>query len=254
MTAWKKISAWTKGLTVAVLAVAALYVLLIAGMTVFVRNGAQHHVDRPAAKQDCELDRTRLFEGLKSAADRDDPACFVQILRHSGLSSHPAQALEISAYLAKQLSAQEDVPLVFQDHYVRLEALNFVVPDALAGDISFDTTRAHAYVREQTDSDNTAIRNRALVVLSYYRSDDDVRVFRKHAVAQSDEEVFYSVRALAEHCSPKAKEALKWALSQERVERYLQKYHGKETLTSLIAQRCPLDSSEERSKGVGVKR
>lgn len=235
-----KVWLWTKRLIIVVVAVQAVGFLLILGMTVFSRYGAEHRVDEPTKEPNCEQYGTRLLDNLKSAVDRGDSECFIRILHKSHLANR-GYDLDISAYLAEQLSNPKSVPSLFRDDYVRLEALNIIVPWALAGDLSFDTRGAHTYLREQTESKNAEVRKLALVVLSYYRDDADVETFRKHALAQSDSEVSISVHALAELCSPKAKEALRWALSQDRVKMYLRKYHDKETLTALIARKCPLN-------------
>lgn len=234
---------WIRWLIVGLVGLPALVVVLIFGMTVFSWYGADHRVSKPNEQRNCEPYGTDWLQNLKGTVDRGDSECFVHVLRKSNFSSNRGQQAEISAYLAKQLSDRQVAPPLFQDPYVRLEALNIIVPDALGGDVSFDVATAHTYIRQQVDSRNSEIRKQALVVLSYYRDDADVEIFRNHALAQSDAEVFYSVRALAEHCSPKARGALRFVLSQERVKIYLRKYHDKETLTSLIAQRCPLNKT-----------
>lgn len=242
MAIWVKIELWAKRVIVVAATIAAVSFLLVLAMTIFSWYGAEPRVDIATVETKCEQHRTGgLLENLKSTVEGHDSACFLRVLREvEGSSIDRGMRASVDAYLAQQLSEPNGRPSLFKNDYVRLVALNIIIPAALRGDVSFNVKDAQTYLRKKSEDKNTEVRNQALVVLSYYRDDTDTAIFRKHAVAESDNDVSHSMWALAENCSPKAKEALAWALSQERVKRYMQKYRGKERITEYTTQRCPV--------------
>lgn len=241
MAIWVKFELWAKRVIVVAATIAAVSFLLVFAMTVFSWYGAEPRVERITVETNCEQYRTfGLLENIKSTVDRGDSECFLRALREVYLSADSGLIASINVYLAKQLSVHNGMPTIFRNDSVRLQALDMVIPIALIGGVTFNAKGEQAYIREQSESKNTAVRNQALILLAYYRDDTDIEIFRKYAVADSDETVFHSIWGLVENCSSKAKESLKWALSQERVKRYMHKYREKEPITEWITKRCPV--------------
>jgi hypothetical protein len=84
-----------------------------------------------------------------------------------------------------------------------------------------------------------ATRPIAIALLSMRRSDDDLDVFVSGVDSGDDAVLAYSLFALADNCSSRAKGLLKHALQSTSVQRYLKKYADKESVTSTIRGACP---------------
>lgn len=79
----------------------------------------------------------------------------------------------------------------------------------------------------------------AIIVLGYYKDDEDIPIFHAGATSNVDEDIIFSIESLINNCSPKAREALAEALNLPNVKKYLDKNRREEKLTNAIKSRCP---------------
>jgi hypothetical protein len=79
----------------------------------------------------------------------------------------------------------------------------------------------------------------AIGLLSTRRSDDDLDVFSAGTESGDEGALAYSMFALADNCSARARGMLRDKLRSPSVQRYLRKYADKEAITRTVKVRCP---------------
>ena len=94
---------------------------------------------------------------------------------------------------------------------------------------------------------NSVNKDWAIIVLGYYKDDEDIPVFHAGMKSSVDEEVVFSIESLINNCSPKAREALVGALNLPNVKKYLDKNQPEGILNNAIKARCPINVNTMRS-------
>jgi hypothetical protein len=98
------------------------------------------------------------------------------------------------------------------------------------------------FVRSVLYNGEIESRITATRIISILRSDVDILQIRTNATLSDEGLLFFSMNALIRNCSPTAKAALRELLTTNEVKNYLSKYAGREAITSMIREDCPLNA------------
>jgi hypothetical protein len=177
------------------------------------------------------------LESLKFFIGSNNEACFLEVLERAHFSSLEEKQ-DLSAWL-RQSVLDTQVQQELSD-YARLKVLNFVIPVELWQRHDVDHESDRFFLGEKVNSNNVAEQAMALTVLGYFRDDRDIRVLRAAAHSEYEEIMVSAIVALADNCSPAAREALRDVLKRENVQEYLEIGRGKQSINELINNTCPL--------------
>ena len=183
-----------------------------------------------------------LSKRLESTLSLAEPNCFLAVVEDIHFSRNRTEVFKATSLLAKRLDNyyRGHTDGVLHEPYTRLSALNVITNRVLTNQLKFDRKLIRTDVMELLSTDTPEVRSMALTILGYFSDDADISIFLQHIKSGSEEEIFHAITALAHHCSPKAKTALREGMKYQSVRKYLEKYKEKESITSLLSRECPI--------------
>ena len=95
------------------------------------------------------------------------------------------------------------------------------------------------YIRAEAGREGARTRARAFALLYNIVTDEDVPLIVEGFDSGDETIIAMGIFSLANRCTPIAVKALRGALEKQTVIDYLEKYKGKETLTSTMRRECP---------------
>lgn len=176
-----------------------------------------------------DMQGTKIYERLQSEWIKEDRECFLRDMERLYEYKDVSVGMETITQL---LEAQAGL---FSDDTAKLEALNYLVPLVLMGNgKKFDVQKYRYYLYDIIQSDDSVKRAKAVMIMGYYRNDADISIFENIVMNSDDSNLIAGIVALANNCSPKAKEALSRVRGSKNVISYRERYGDKEAVTKLI--------------------
>jgi hypothetical protein len=180
---------------------------------------------------------TSLYSELETLWSKGDKECFLRAITE--LADRRDKEAGVAAI--NKILSDNNSPLA-QDNQVKVELLNYFVPKVLRGHEGSDVFIYRPYLIELAQTGkNTSLRSNAIMVLGYFKNDDDVDLIASAAKEGNLYDyslLVTSVYSLTNNCSVKAKNALKTVVESKRFNEYESKYSGKDSYLLDIAEEC----------------
>jgi hypothetical protein len=212
-----------------------------------VKTGESNKIYHSADESICESNGHALTDRISAYVVKEDKKCFVSATKDAYFAEMNVRddiARQLAALINSYYQRNKHEPVILRDAYVRLEVLNFLTPYVLRRDLKIDARTIHSDALREVNTDNLSTRRLALAVLSYYRDNGDIHIFKESLKNGGDEELVMAMAALVANCSPIAKKAISDGLAYENVRSYLTRYRDKETITRMIETECRLDAKD----------